>query len=129
MPHRTANSPLITKQKPKKATYRPSQTLTGKQKNFINEYYANGRNAAYAYRKSYMTKGTPQSCSVAANALLKNPNIARVIASHKRMIALMQERIIEDQDATEERIIQTIAALARTHHLGRDRPRSFHTER
>lgn len=86
--------------------------ITGKQRAFVDEYFANGRNGAAAYRTVYRSRSSNQHCAVEASQLLSNPKIARIVASHDRIFALAQEKVIGEMAITDERIIETVAALA-----------------
>jgi hypothetical protein len=77
-----------------------------------DEYFANGHNGAAAYRTVYRSRSSNQHCAVEASKLLANPKIARIVASHDQRVALAQENVIGEMAITEERVVQTIAALA-----------------
>jgi phage terminase small subunit len=106
MPRR-ADKSLVTRK-----VYKKKVQINPKQRAFVNEYLANGRNGAAAYRASYNSQGTPNTCEARARELLKNPRIAAVVASKDRILALAEQKQLEALEVTEERIINTIAALA-----------------
>jgi hypothetical protein len=108
MPCREAEAPSVATPKAK----RRRSLITGKQRAFINEYFANGRNGAAAYRTVYRSRSSNQHCAVEASKLLTNPKIARIVASHDQRLALAQENVIGEMVITEERVIQTMAAIA-----------------
>jgi phage terminase small subunit len=105
-----SEAPLIKRRVP--TTRNPSKNLTSRQRAFIDEYLVNGQNGAAAFRKAYNSKASSSHCSAEAHRLLGHPNISRVLQSRNKIIALAQEKRLEEQVATEERIIETIAALA-----------------
>ena len=102
---RPANAPLVKQ-------FKKRMPITLKQRAFVNEYIANGRNGAAAYRKAYNSRADVKGCSREAAALLENPRVAAIIASKDRMLALAEQRELESLEVTEERVIKTIAALA-----------------
>jgi phage terminase small subunit len=103
-----AKAPIVRKHSPRK----PERTLTPKQREFIDEYLQNGQNGAAAYRKAYNTKASSTHCSIEAGKLLAHPIISRLLQSRTKQIALAQQRKLDERVATEERIIETITALA-----------------
>jgi hypothetical protein len=67
---------------------------------------------APAYRKVFKLEGSTKNCAEAAWRLLNNPNVARIIESKRRQLARIQDGAFEQLQASEERIIEAIAALA-----------------
>ena len=90
----------------------PRATLTGRQRNFVDEYMANGQNGAAAYRKAYRSKTSSMRCGQLAHILLQNPVVAQTIRSKVRMLELARQNRLEAQQATEERIIDVLSTLA-----------------
>jgi phage terminase small subunit len=105
-------APIIKRRVP--TVRKPSKNLTSRQQAFIDEYLRNGQNGAAAYRKAYNAKAASSTCSIEAHRLLAHPIIARVLQSRNKLLALAQERRLEEQQATEERIIETISGLLRS---------------
>jgi phage terminase small subunit len=102
---RPANAPPVKQ-------FKKRMPITPKQRAFVNAYIANGRNGAAAYRTAYNSRADVKGCSREAAELLDNPRVAAIIASHDRMLALAEQRELESLEVTEERVIQTMAAIA-----------------
>jgi phage terminase small subunit len=90
----------------------PRGTLNGRQSKFVDEYMSNGQNGASAYRKAYGSKCSSLMCGKMAHKLLQHPTVARAVRARVRMIELAREGRLEAQQATEERIIDVLGALA-----------------
>jgi len=90
----------------------PRATLTGRQRNFVDEYMANGQNGAAAYRKAYRSKTSSIQCGMLAQALLRHPVVAQTIRSKLQMLELARQNRFEALQITEERIIEVLSTLA-----------------
>ena len=90
----------------------PRATLTGRQRNFVDEYMANGQNGAAAYRKAYRSKTSSIQCGMLAQALLRHPVVAQTIRSKLRTLELTRQNRFEALQITEERIIDVLSTLA-----------------
>ena len=90
----------------------PRATLNGRQCHFIDEYMANGQNAAAAYRKAHRSKTSSIQCGMLAQALLRHPVVAQTIRSKLRTLELTRQNRFEALQITEERIIDVLSTLA-----------------
>jgi phage terminase small subunit len=72
----------------------------------------NGQNGAAAYRKAYNAKSSTTVCGQLAHRLLQHPTVARAVRSRIKVLDLARQGRLEAQQVTEERIIDTLAALA-----------------
>ena len=86
--------------------------LTGRQHDFVDEFFANQQNGAAAYRKAYKSKMSSGTCSAKAQQLLAHPAVAKIVKSRLRMQELARQNRLEQQQLTEERIIDALSALA-----------------
>jgi len=103
-----AHAPIISR----RSRRGPPGKLTGRQHDFIDEFMTNQQNGAAAYRKAYKSKMSSARCSARAQELLAHPAVAKIIRSKVQMLELARQNRIEALQATEERIIETLAALA-----------------
>lgn len=87
-------------------------TLTPKQQRFVEEYLANGRNAAAAYRTAYASKGSAQRIADEAWKLLQHPGIAQIVGNaleqgHQAVVKAMERYQID-----QEGLLRRLALLA-----------------
>jgi phage terminase small subunit len=73
---------------------------------------SNGQNATAAYRKAYGNKSSSVVCAESARKLLHHPTVARALRAQVRLIELAREARLGVQQATEEKIIDVLAAIA-----------------
>ena len=73
---------------------------------------SNGQNGGAAYRKAYKSKASSGKCGQLAHRLLENPVVARAVSSSIKVIDLVRQGRLEAQQATEERIIDVLSAIA-----------------
>jgi phage terminase small subunit len=90
----------------------PRRTLNRRQGVFIDLYLTNGQNGAAAYRKAYGAKSSSTVCGQMAHRLLQHPTVARAVRSRIKVLDLARQERLEAQQATEERIIDVLGALA-----------------
>ena len=90
----------------------PRGTLNGRQSHFIDEYMSNGQNGTAAYRKAYNSKSSSVRCGQLAHRLLQHPVVARAVRARIKVLELARQGRLEAQQATEERIIDVLGALA-----------------
>lgn len=90
---------------------RTPRKLTDKQRAFAHEYLKNGRNAAEAYRKVYKSKASATVVAVNACKLLKNANIALIVAEAEKRAEAATQRALDRYEVTAERIVAGLARL------------------
>ena len=90
----------------------PRGTLNRRQSRFVDEYMSNWQNATAAYRKAYGNKSSSVVCAESARKLLHHPTVARALRAQVRLIELAREARLGVQQATEEKIIDVLAAIA-----------------
>ena len=73
---------------------------------------SNGQNATAAYRKAYGNKSSSVVCGESARKLLHHPTVARVVRAQVKLIELAREARLGAQQATEEKIIDVLSAIA-----------------
>lgn len=61
--------------------------ITPRKLRFVVEYLsAADQNGAEAYRRVFKSKGTPHTCSEEARRILADPEIAQIVAAHRRRV-------------------------------------------
>lgn len=90
------------------------ESLTPKQRKFVNEYLTNGEQGANAYRAAYSSTAADSTCGRAANKMLSHPIIGPIIKDAKRRAAEAVRESAIRFVVTKERISQNLASMAFT---------------
>jgi phage terminase small subunit len=87
-------------------------TLTPKQRRFLEIYLENGCDGSKAYRAAYATKASPRDVTREAAKLLKHPGIAPIVLTAERRAAEATNRVVDRFEVTAERIVSALARLS-----------------
>lgn len=89
-----------------------TETLTDKQRSFVEVYLANGRCGSAAYRTAYDPAASDRRAAEQASKLLVHPKIAPLIAAAEARAQQATERVTDRYAITRERVMTELAAVA-----------------